>query len=207
MLVADVRSRRDRCGLQVPAEGQRGQSVGRLPGRAEGRGPRRPAVVTPRLVRAFERAVAAPPEEDVLAEAEDDEVVHRVPVNVERIRADDLLEVSLGARHRGERQRATNWALVPEQGGGLLAPGDVEVLATILVAVEDRHAAADEEHELAVVAMLQACRDRLLDEARGRECLGAAPDAGEHGSPHERHDRDAEAECNQPTPAWGHAPH
>ena len=70
-----------------------------------------------------------------------------------------------------EGQVTTDLALVAKQAGRLGAAGDEEVRASIVIAVEDGHAATGEELELAVVAVLKAGARGLFHE-RGH--LGAA---------------------------------
>ncbi len=64
----------------------------------EGDGPRVAAVDPERLVDALETAVAEAAQDDVLADAHDDEVGVAVSIDVERIGAGDGGEVGLGRR-------------------------------------------------------------------------------------------------------------
>ena len=153
---------------EVVAERQRGQRVRPLPGRAERRRPAVAAVDAEQLVRVLEAAVAEPAQDDVAAAAQDGEVDVPVAVDVERVGAGDRRQVGDRRRLPREAERTADRALVPVERGRLAAAGEEQLVAPVVVAVERRHATADEELELAVVRVVDARRARLVHEPRGR---------------------------------------
>ena len=66
----------------------------------------------------------------------------------------------------GEAERAAHRALVEVERSGLAAPGEEQFVAPVVVAVERRHAAADEEVRLPRVPVVDACCRCLVDEMR-----------------------------------------
>jgi hypothetical protein len=199
---------------QVVAQGQRGPGRSAFPGRTEGD---RPVVLgnqAERLVPTLEPAVAETAEDDVLAEPEHDEVRVAIALDVQRVGAGDVVEVGGGTVNADEAQRGADRAVVPEQRRRPFAAGKIQVLPAIAVAVEDGHAAADEEREAAVVGVLDAGGRGLLDEAwrprgvgRGRRSRSQGRDdqrAEGDGRADDRHDRQADGE---PHPPPRHARH
>ena len=150
---------------EVVADRQRRQRRVALPGGAECRGPRVAPVEAQRLVGPLEATVAQSAKDHVLADAQHDEVGVAVTVHVERVCPGDVGQVRDGVGPGTEAQRAAGRALVAVERCRLGAPGEVEVGTRVVVAVERRHPAADEEGELPVVAVLDAGGRRLLHEA------------------------------------------
>ena len=126
-----------------------------------------------RLVGPLEAAVAEPAQDDVLADAQHDEVDVAVAVDVERVGAGDRGQVGDGRRQRREAQRAADRAVVAVQRRRLAAAGEEQLAAPVVVAVERRHAAADEVLEVAVVAVVDAAG--VGDEARCARPSGPRP--------------------------------
>ena len=118
------------------------------------------------VVGGFEPAVPEPAEDDVAAAAEDGQIRVAVAVDVEGIRTGDRREVGDGRRLATEAERATHRALVAVQRRGLRTSGEVEVVAPVVVAVERRDAATDEEVGVAVVPVDDARGSGLVDVSR-----------------------------------------
>jgi len=169
VVVAVVGPLDDGVHREVVSERHGGEGRGPLPLRAECRRPGGAAVVTPPFVRALEAAVTGAAQEDVLTDAQDRQVCDGIPIDVERIGARDVGEIGCGVMERREAELCTLRALIAEESGRLRAAGEVDVLASVAVAVEDGHAAAHEEHELTVVAVVDPGGGRLLDETRRRQ--------------------------------------
>ena len=108
------------------------------------------------------------------------------------------VKVGDGRRERREAQRSARRALVVVQRRRLAAAGEVQLAAPVVVAVERRHAAADEVLEVTGVAVIDAAG--LGHEARRAERRGfvrrtAAP--GGHA------DRQHRPRCAEPTRTHG----
>ena len=101
-------------------------------------------------------AVAEPAEEHVLADAQHGEIGEAVAVDVERIGAGDRGQIGDRRRHGLEPQRPADRAVVAVQRGRRAAAGEVQLAATVVVAVERGDAATDEVLEVAVVAVVDA---------------------------------------------------
>ena len=89
-----------------------------------------------------------------------------VGVDVEWVCAGHGVEVGDRVGDSVERELAAHLGLVAVQRRGSFTAGEVQVGAPVRVAVEDRHASADEVLELAVVAVVDPGRGRLVDELR-----------------------------------------
>ena len=83
-----------------------------------------------------------------------------------RVGARDLGQVGRLGGHLAEGEGSTDPALVAEETGRLRATGHEEIRQAVVIAIEDGHAAAGEELELAVVAVLDAGAGGLLHEGR-----------------------------------------
>jgi len=89
-----------------------------------------------------------------------------VAVDVQRVGTGHLGEVGGRVGDVRELEGAPNGAVVVEQGGRVGAAGQVDIGEAVVVAVEDGDASADEEQEVAVVAVLDAGGGRFLDQLR-----------------------------------------
>ena len=83
-----------------------------------------------------------------------------VTVDVERVGAADRGQVRRGAGDRRETERTADRAVVPVQDGRVGPARDVHVRPAVVVAVEDGHAAADEERKRTVVGLREPARSR-----------------------------------------------
>ncbi len=175
-----VRTRRSACPSsssdEVVAEGERRQRRVALPRGAERRRPRVAPVEAQRLVGPLEPAVAEAAQEHVLADAQHDQVRvgrrRRCRAGTRRSRRSGR---STGSGWAVNAQRAADRALVAEQRRGLGAAGEVQVRHGVAVAVEGGHAAADEEGELAVVAVRRCRPRRASSTKRGGSRAAAGP--------------------------------
>ena len=191
---------------EVVPERQRGKRVRPLPRSAERSRPGVAAVDAQLVVGRFEAAVAQPPQHDVAAAAQDDEVHRAVAVDVERVGAGDRGQVGHGRRQLRESCRAADRALVPVERGRLTAPGQIQLGAAIVVAVERCDPAADEVLELAVVHVVDPGRLSFFHEARRvRLPRGSSGAEGDHdaGSGEERDDEAADDD-RRSSPALRH---
>jgi hypothetical protein len=117
-------------------------------------------------VGGLEPAVTEPAEDDVAAPAEDGQIRVAVAVDVEGIRTGDRRELGDGRRLATEAEDATHRTLVAVQRRGLRTSREVEVVAPVVVAVERRDAATDEEVGAAVVPVDDASGCGLVHVAR-----------------------------------------
>src|SRR5262249_41665052 len=127
-----------------------------LPMGAEGGAPGLAAFEAPGLVGALEAAIAEPAEHHVAADPEHDQVGSAVAVDAERIGAGDVVQLEPRVGNAGKAQRSADRALVAIEAGLGTAAGDVEIGQSVAVAVEGRHAAADEIFPAALVAGVDA---------------------------------------------------
>ena len=167
---------------EVVAERERGERRAGLPLGAERRRPAISAIEAPGLVGALECAVAAAPQQHVFSPPEDHQVHDVVAVDVDRVCPGDERQVGGPSFDAGERECASDRAPVAIQARGLGAPGEVQVGPAVGIAVEDGHAAADEELPLALVAVVDAVCGGFLDEARRRDlAIGTLGHGGDRG--------------------------
>ena len=196
-----------RAEREVRAERQRRERRRTLPGGAERGRHGLAAVERPGLVGPLEAAVAEPAQEHALARAQDRQVDAAVAVDVERIGADHPGRRGRRVVDRFERERTAGRALVPQERGGTLAAGEVQLRLAVVVAVEDRHPATDREAEVAVVGVVDPARGRLVDEVRGgqrgRRRGATEPAERERPDPDrdDGHDRDTGDDRGDPPPA------
>ncbi len=129
-----------------------------------------------------------------------------VAVDVDRVGGGHLGQVRRRVRQGGEPERAARRAAVVVEGRGVGAAGEVDLGSPVVVAVEDRDAATDEERELAVVRVLDARGGRLLDEPGRRHglCRRGRPVERHRGEGHTQRDEpeDRRAEGDSCGPAW-----
>jgi hypothetical protein len=188
-------------GREVVAERQRRQHVRLLPRGAERNRPLAAAVDAEPVVRVFEATFPEPAQNDVAAAAEDGEVDVSIAVDVERVGACDRRQVGDRRRPLYEAQRAAHRALVAVQRGRLAPTGEEQFGAPVVIAIEHRHTAADEELELPVVGVVDAGRGRLVHEQRGL----AGGRRRSPGAPRRQQDRDPRAgrhrECTRDRPS------
>ena len=153
-----------RHAVDVVADGERREGLVLLPGRREGRRPVATTVEGKRLVGDLELAAGLALEDEVAAEPQHDEVHQAVIVDVERIGAGDVLQVLGRDAHvdLGELERAAGRAVVAIEIGRAGAAGNEQVRLAIAIAVERRHAAADEELPAAGIFVVDAGGQRLL---------------------------------------------
>ena len=169
-----------------------GRAAGSLPRGAERDGPLVAAVDAEGLVPALESTIAHPPQDDILAEAQDREVDMAIAIDVDRVGAGHRPQIRRGVRDALEAQRAGDPARVPEQRGRRVAAGEEQIGHPVGIAVERGHAATHDERELPGVGVADPGAERVIDEPRRAErCRGRA-----HGrrtqDPRGRHAADVE---------------
>ena len=128
----------------------------------EGDGPSVPAVDGQRLVGPLETAVAESPQDDVLADSQDDQIGVTIAVDVQRVGPGDRRQVGDWRCQRREAQGPADRAVVVVQRGRLAAAGEEQFGKPVVVAVEGGHSAADEVLEVSGVLMVD--RSGLIDE-------------------------------------------
>ena len=155
-------------GLEVVAERQRRQAVRSLPHRAECGRPGVTGIEPELVVDLLEPAVAEPAQHGVGAAPQHHQVGVSIAVDVDRVGAGHGRQIGDRRSLLCESERATDRTLVAVQRGRLAAAGEVQVGATVVVAIEHRHTPAHEELELAVVDVLDARFGRVVHVARWR---------------------------------------
>jgi hypothetical protein len=160
------------------ADRQRRKFLARLPlGRKRGR-PAGIAVEIPLLVGERESAVRTALQEQVPADAQDEEIHMAVAADVDRIRADHVLkQFRIAADVEGfffELKGTAGLRPVDEQLRRILAAGEKDRGEPGAVAIECRPAASDEEFPWAVVDALDPRRHGFLMHHRHRRAASAA---------------------------------
>ncbi len=156
---------------EVVADRQRRECSIALPLGAEGRGPVVIAVEAPGFVGTLEGTGAEATQQGVLATPQHGQVSHTITIDVDGIRAGDLGQVGDVALELLEGKRAAEVAGVAIETSRLGPAGEVEVLQTVVVTVEDGHATAGEELPRAVVGVIHTDRG-LLHEGRHSRRIG-----------------------------------
>ena len=152
------------------ADGERRELLPLLPFGRERGGPAGVAVEAPFLVGEREGAVRPALQQQVLADAQHEQVHAAVAVDVDRVGADDVVEqLRIGAdieRLLLERERPAARRPVDVELGAVLAAGEEHRGEARAVAVERRAAAADEEFPWTVVDRVDPRRRGLFVEQR-----------------------------------------
>ena len=140
----------------------------RFESRREGRRPGASAIEGEGAVGLREAAIRPALQDDVLADAQHDEVAVAVIVDVERIEAGHLVArlVGQGVGLFLETQLAADGAAVDIEARLRRAAGDGEVGQAVAIAVEGGRAAADEIFPRAGILVVDAGGERLLDHDR-----------------------------------------
>ena len=143
----------------------------------------------------LEPTVAHAAQDDVATAAQDSEVDAPVAVDVDWIGAGDTDQVGDGRCNAGELERAAHRALVPVERRWLTSPGEEQLVAPVVVAVEGGHAASDEELRSPGVGVVDPSGDRLVHEmrrflgacARGAAAVVSYREQHNHSSADHRH--------------------
>jgi hypothetical protein len=110
-----------------------------------------------------------------------------VAVDVEGRGTGDRVQIGDWRRQLGERERATDRAVVVVERRRRAATGEEQLAAAVVVAVERGHTAADEVLEVTFVAVIDA--GILGHEVRRVCCVGSGPAASAPGGRADREDR------------------
>ena len=109
---------------------------------------------------------AEPPQQDVLAETQHDEVGDPVPVDIKGICAGHSRQIGCRIRELAEPQRAADLAVVVIESRRTVAAREVKLGQAVAVTVERRHTSTHEALVVVLVDVLDARRCRLCDEMR-----------------------------------------
>ncbi len=152
--------------IDVVTDGDRRPGCFLVPAGREGGGPCAPAIEPPGLVGPLETAVAGTAEQNILPDPQHRKILPVVAVDIQRIGADDLGQTGRFRVHGIESQWSADRTPVPEQRGWIASAGNEKVLPSIVIAIEDGYAAADEILPPTVIDVPQACRLGFFHEAR-----------------------------------------